>query len=73
MYSESRGSRHTLFIRKVVAEDFKNYTCVADNGLGKNRQSLELSGEYLPTYFSTIPNIDIFSMCFIKMFLHLTV
>jgi Immunoglobulin I-set domain len=46
IYSESRGSRHTLFIRKVVAEDFKNYSCVADNGLGKMRQYLELSGTY---------------------------
>jgi Immunoglobulin I-set domain len=52
IYSESRGSRHTLFIRKVVADDFKNYSCVADNGLGKMRQYLELSGtNFLRVHF----------------------
>jgi hypothetical protein len=43
---EARGSRHTLIIRKVQASDFANYTCMADNLMGKNRQKLELSGEY---------------------------
>jgi hypothetical protein len=41
---ESRGSRHTLIIRKVQASDFANYTCMADNQIGKTRQKLELSG-----------------------------
>jgi hypothetical protein len=43
---ESRGSRHTLIIRKVQASDFANYTCMADNQIGKTRQKLELSGKY---------------------------
>jgi hypothetical protein len=42
---EARGSRHTLIIRKVQASDFANYTCMADNQIGKTRQKLELSGE----------------------------
>lgn len=41
---ESRGSRHTLFIRKVHRSDFGNYTCVADNQLGKTRKSVQLTG-----------------------------
>jgi hypothetical protein len=43
---EARGSRHTLIIRKVQASDFGDYTCMADNQIGKTRQKLELSGEY---------------------------
>ncbi|KAL3275803.1 hypothetical protein HHI36_020547 [Cryptolaemus montrouzieri] len=42
---ESRGSRHTLFIRKVHRSDFGNYTCVADNQLGKTRKSVQLTGK----------------------------
>ncbi|XP_063240276.1 neuronal growth regulator 1-like [Bacillus rossius redtenbacheri] len=42
---EARGSRRTLILRKVQTSDFGNYTCVADNGLGKSRQSIELSGK----------------------------
>ncbi|ERL95615.1 hypothetical protein D910_00041 [Dendroctonus ponderosae] len=41
---ESRGSRHTLVIRKVHRLDFGNYTCVADNQLGKTRKSIQLTG-----------------------------
>lgn len=42
---ESRGSRHTLVIRKVHRSDFGNYTCVADNQLGKTRKSVQLTGK----------------------------
>lgn len=42
---ESRGSRHTLVIRKVHSSDFGNYTCVADNQLGKSRKSITLTGK----------------------------
>lgn len=41
---EARGSRHTLVIRKVHRSDFGNYTCVADNQLGKTRKSVQLTG-----------------------------
>jgi hypothetical protein len=44
-FSEVRGSRHTLTIRKVQSDDFGNYSCLADNALGKSRQYLELSGK----------------------------
>ncbi|XP_065344110.1 protein amalgam isoform X1 [Cloeon dipterum] len=55
MYSESRGSRHTLFIRKVDASDFGNYSCAADNALGKSRQYLELSGRPTQAQFFSNP------------------
>lgn len=43
---ESRGSRHTLVIRRVHPSDFGNYTCVADNPLGKARRSVQLTGKW---------------------------
>lgn len=42
---ETRGSRHTLMIRKVLSSDFGNYSCEASNPMGKHRAYLELSGE----------------------------
>ncbi|XP_075214141.1 limbic system-associated membrane protein-like [Lycorma delicatula] len=48
---EVRGSRHTLIIRKVQASDFGNYSCVADNSMGKAREYLELSGKPNPAIF----------------------
>ncbi|XP_017780831.1 PREDICTED: uncharacterized protein LOC108565748 [Nicrophorus vespilloides] len=50
---ESRGSRHTLVIRKVHRSDFGNYTCVADNQLGKTRKSLQLTGKPNSAKFSS--------------------
>ncbi|XP_049831756.1 limbic system-associated membrane protein isoform X1 [Schistocerca gregaria] len=52
---EVRGSRHTLILRKVQASDFGNYSCVADNVLGKTRQYLELSGKPNPVTFVSKP------------------
>ncbi|XP_068084641.1 protein CEPU-1 [Anabrus simplex] len=52
---ETRGSRHTLILRKVQASDFGNYSCVADNALGKTRQYVELSGKPNPAVFSSHP------------------
>ncbi|XP_067617413.1 uncharacterized protein [Eurosta solidaginis] len=49
---ENRGSRHTLIIRKVHPQDFGNYSCVAENQLGKARKTLQLSGK---------PNIAVFN------------
>uniref|UniRef100_A0A1B6CBY1 Ig-like domain-containing protein n=2 Tax=Clastoptera arizonana TaxID=38151 RepID=A0A1B6CBY1_9HEMI len=46
-----KGSRNTLIIGKVQASDFGNYSCVADNGLGKAKQFLELSGKPNPALF----------------------
>lgn len=52
---EVRGSRHTLIIRKVQASDFGNYSCVADNPLGKMRQYLQLSGKPNQVVFRSEP------------------
>jgi Immunoglobulin I-set domain len=41
---ESRGTRNSLTIRRVKAQDFGNYSCVADNQLGKNKKIVTLSG-----------------------------
>ncbi|XP_075147944.1 uncharacterized protein LOC142221942 [Haematobia irritans] len=49
---ENRGSRHTLIIRKVHPQDFGNYSCVAENQLGKSRKTLQLSGK---------PNVPVFN------------
>ncbi|XP_075214142.1 lachesin-like [Lycorma delicatula] len=52
---EVRGSRHTLVISRVQASDFGNYSCVADNSVGKARQYLELSGKPNPAEFRSHP------------------
>ncbi|XP_073987236.1 protein amalgam isoform X2 [Rhodnius prolixus] len=53
--TEVRGSRNTLIIRKVQASDFGNYSCLADNNIGKTRQYLELSGRPNPAKFRSHP------------------
>ncbi|EDV43034.2 uncharacterized protein Dana_GF16716 [Drosophila ananassae] len=47
----SRGNRHTLNIRHIQQEDFGNYSCVADNSLGRSRKYMELSGRPGPAEF----------------------
>lgn len=42
--TDIRGNRYTLRMRKVQITDFGNYSCVADNGLGKSKRSIELTG-----------------------------
>lgn len=42
---ETRANRHTLTIRNVQSSDFGNYSCVADNSLGRAKKYMELSGE----------------------------
>ena len=44
-YMKSTGSRHTLFIGKVEAEDLANYSCYATNSLGRSRGYITLRGE----------------------------
>lgn len=39
------GFRHTLAIRRVGREDFGNYSCSAENDLGRARAFVEVSGE----------------------------
>ncbi|KAJ6637932.1 Titin [Pseudolycoriella hygida] len=52
---ESRGSRHTLIIRKVHPQDFGNYSCVAENPLGKVRKMVTLSGKPNTAIFRSAP------------------
>ncbi|XP_063706931.1 protein amalgam [Culicoides brevitarsis] len=51
----SRGIRHTLEIRHVQPEDFGNYSCVADNSLGRQKKFMEVSGRPGPAEFHSAP------------------
>lgn len=51
----SRGNRHTLSIRHVQQEDFGNYSCVADNTLGRSKKYMEVSGRPGPAEFVSPP------------------
>ncbi|KAK7872442.1 hypothetical protein R5R35_014242 [Gryllus longicercus] len=52
---ESRGSRHALTVRDVQGADFGNYSCVADNSLGRAKKHMELSGRPGPAEFLSAP------------------
>ena len=41
---EQFGIRHVLVLRKVAEDDFGNYSCSAENHLGKSRAFIEVSG-----------------------------
>lgn len=45
--TDVRGNRYTLRLRKVQKTDFGNYSCVADNGLGKSKRFIEVTGKLL--------------------------
>ncbi|CRK88608.1 CLUMA_CG002357, isoform A [Clunio marinus] len=51
----SRGNRHSLNIRHVMQEDFGNYSCVADNSLGRSKKYMEVSGRPGPAEFHSAP------------------
>ena len=42
---ESRGSLHTLIIRKVAEENFGGYKCSAGNSLGRETADIQLTGQ----------------------------
>ena len=46
-YMESRGSKHTLIVRKIEKEDFANYSCYATNTLGRAKAFVYLRGKLL--------------------------
>nr|CAD7203707.1 unnamed protein product [Timema douglasi] len=52
---ETRGNKHTLTIRQVQSSDFGNYSCVADNSLGRAKKYMELSGRPSPAEFRSAP------------------
>ncbi|GBP46281.1 Lachesin [Eumeta japonica] len=55
MAMTARGNNHTLLIANVQPEDFGNYSCVADNSLGRARQHVEVSGRPGPARFTSPP------------------
>lgn len=52
---ESRGARHSLIIRKIKSNDFGNYTCAADNQLGKTKKVITLTGRPAMALFRSPP------------------
>ena len=44
---EQFGIRHRLVIARVSERDFGNYSCFAENDLGKSRGFIELSGNFV--------------------------
>ena len=43
-HMEVYGNRHVLTLKQVKETDFGNYSCMADNSLGRERGSIEVSG-----------------------------
>jgi len=43
-FLDSKENKHYLTIKRVQSQDFGNYSCVADNSLGRAKKYIELSG-----------------------------
>ena len=43
-HMETYGNRYVLLLKNVRETDFGNYSCMADNSLGRSRGSIEVSG-----------------------------
>ena len=48
---EHFGIRHVLVLRKVAEDDFGNYSCSAENHLGKSRAFIEVSGMMMMSHW----------------------
>lgn len=48
---QSNNDKYTLIIRKFQPSDFGNYSCVADNALGRTKKYIEVSGRPGPANF----------------------
>ena len=44
---EQYGFRHSMVIRSAAKTDFGNYSCSAENSLGRSRAFIEVSGEQM--------------------------
>ncbi|XP_065202964.1 lachesin-like isoform X2 [Planococcus citri] len=53
---DTRGNKHTLTIRNAQSADFGNYSCQAENNMGKTRKYMELSGRPTPAEFENKGN-----------------
>ena len=49
---EQFGIRHRLVMARVSERDFRDFSCFAENDLGKNRGFIELSGNFFSTHDS---------------------
>ena len=47
-HMESYGNKHVLILRHVGEADFGNYSCTADNSLGRQRGFVDVSGRPHP-------------------------
>ena len=45
-HMQTYGNKHVLQLKNVRETDFGNYSCMADNSLGRQRGSIEVSGEF---------------------------
>lgn len=41
---DRNGNRHTLSIINIQSSDFGNFTCAAENSLGKTRETIHVTG-----------------------------
>lgn len=53
---EQFGIRHTLVLRKVNEGDFGNYSCSAENALGRSRAFIEVSGKPNEAVVTSVSN-----------------
>ena len=60
-HMETYGNKHVLILKDVKETDFGNYSCMADNSLGRKRGTIEVSGEYL---YIVIQNIYFLNFAF---------
>ena len=66
---EQFGIRHVLVLRKVAEDDFGNYSCSAENHLGKSRAFIEVSGKMMISTFVTSRREQELSRCSSNYFL----